>query len=160
MRSLALLLPFLLTGSALPSHTTTIQCPVGFHNIYDHCVQFRTQSVTWHDGMNECFNVGANMVKIDDANFMYYLFRFIKDNELGGHNYWIGASDEGHEGDFRWTDGTAVKMGTPFWGDGSDQGQEPDGGALIDCVVLMEVDHFFMWDTDCSSEHSVICEIY
>lgn len=56
------------------------ECPLGFHNVYDHCVQFRTQSATWHEMSNECFNVGADMVKLDDTNFMYYLVNFIKDN--------------------------------------------------------------------------------
>ncbi|XP_069987857.1 C-type lectin domain family 4 member D [Penaeus vannamei] len=161
MRSLALLLPFLplLTGSALTSHDTK-QCSLGFHNVYDHCVQFRTQSATWHEMSNECFNVGADMVKLDDANFMYYLIKFIKDNGLDDRYYWVGASDEGHEGDFRWTDGTAVKMGTPFWGYHSNNWQEPDGGTGQNCAVLSRDDHFFLLDGDCKSRFSVICEMY
>ncbi|XP_047498037.1 perlucin-like protein isoform X1 [Penaeus chinensis] len=161
MRFLVLLLPSLLplTGSAPLSHKE-IQCPVGFHNIYDHCVQFRTQSATWHDMYNVCFNIGADIVKLDDANFMYYLVKFIKENKLDGHTYWIGASDEGHEGDFRWTDGTKVKMGTPFWGDHADQVQEPDGGTNQNCVYLDKDDHFFMIDYTCDGKLSVICEIH
>ncbi|ROT70233.1 C-type lectin [Penaeus vannamei] len=161
MRPLALLLPFLplLTGSALTSHDTK-QCSLGFHNVYDHCVQFRTQSATWHEMSNECFNVGADMVKLDDANFMYYLIKFIKDNGLDDRYYWVGASDEGHEGVFRWTDGTAVKMGTPFWGYHSNNWQEPDGGTGQNCAVLSRDDHFFLLDGDCESRFSVICEMY
>ncbi|XP_063610040.1 perlucin-like protein [Penaeus indicus] len=160
MRFLVLLLPSLLplTGSATSSYNTK-QCPLGFHNIYDHCVQFRTQSATWHQMYNECFNVGANMVKLDDANFMYYLVKFIFDYGLEGHHYWIGATDFEEEGVFRWTDGTAVKMGTPFWGDNSDQVQEPDGGTSQNCGFLAKDDHFFMMDSPCGKELSVICEI-
>ncbi|XP_037787305.1 LOW QUALITY PROTEIN: C-type mannose receptor 2-like [Penaeus monodon] len=150
MRFLVLLLPSLLplTGSAPSSHNT-IQCPLGFHDIYGHCVQFRTQSATWQEMYNECFNVGADMVKLDDANFMYYLVKFIKENGLDGHHYWIGARDIEQEGVFRWTDGTEVKMGTPFWGDNGDQVQEPDGGTSQNCGFLANDDHFFMMDAPC-----------
>ncbi|XP_027212324.2 hepatic lectin [Penaeus vannamei] len=162
MMFFVLLLSFLplLTGSLLPSQsaTTQITCDEGFHNIYDRCVQFRTQEVSWHEGKNECFNMGAELAKVDDANFMYYLVKFIRNNGLGGHKYWIGASDEGHEGAFRWTDGTEVKMGTPFWGDSEDQVQEPDGGTNQNCVFMDKGDHFFFFDYVCSSREAIICE--
>ncbi|XP_042893958.1 CD209 antigen-like protein C [Penaeus japonicus] len=159
---LVLLVPFLplLTGSPLPPATTATnpQCPPGFHVIYGRCVQFRTEIGTWKEMKNECFNEDAEMVKVDDENFMYYLVEFINDNGLDGHRYWIGASDEDHEGTFTWTDGTEVKMGTPFWGDGGDQVQEPDVGSSENCVGLAREDHFFFFDYPCDAKRSVICE--
>ncbi|XP_042883674.1 C-type lectin domain family 17, member A-like [Penaeus japonicus] len=133
-------------------------CPEGFHNIADHCIQFLTDSGTWYEMKDRCFNVGARMVKVDSDNFMYHLVRFIKNNGLGGHMYWVGASDEGHEGTYRWTDGTEVKMGTPFWGDDGDQVQEPDGGSKQNCAVLNKNDHFFFGDSKCGADYSAICE--
>ncbi|ROT70232.1 C-type lectin [Penaeus vannamei] len=78
-----------------------LQCPEGFHNIADRCIQFLTEPGSWHEMKDKCFNVGARMAKVDSDNFMYHLVNFIKGNKLDGHTYWIGASDEGHEGDFR-----------------------------------------------------------
>ncbi|ROT76550.1 C-type lectin [Penaeus vannamei] len=162
MMFFVLLLSFLplLTGSPIPSQSPNAQrvCDGGFHNIYDHCIQFRTQEVSWYEGKNLCSNMGAKLAKVDDANFMYYLVKFIRNNGLDGYYYWIGASDEGHDGLFRWTDGTAVKMGTPFWGDSSDQVQEPDSNYNHNCVFLARHDHFFFFDYDCSAPEAIICE--
>ncbi|XP_037787306.1 perlucin-like protein [Penaeus monodon] len=160
--SLLLLLGFqsLLFGSSVSALGTSIkiQCPEGFHNIADHCIQFLTEPGSWHEMKDKCFNVGARMAKVDSDNIMYYLVKFIKENKLDGHTYWIGASDEGHEGVFRWTDGAAVKMGTPFWGDDGDQVQEPDGGSKQNCVNLNKNDHFFFGDSKCSVDYAVVCE--
>ncbi|XP_037787513.1 uncharacterized protein LOC119583075 [Penaeus monodon] len=113
--SLLLLLGFqsLLFGSSVSALGTSvkIQCPEGFHNIADHCIQFLTEPGSWHEMKDKCFNVGARMAKVDSDNFMYYLVKFIKENKLDGHTYWIGASDkhEASSGD----DGRGQR--TPFW---------------------------------------------
>lgn len=73
--------------------------------------------------------------------------------------YWIGGSYESHEGDWRWTDGTSMKMGTPFCGDGvNDQIQEPDGGLSQNCIWLNNENHFFFFDVTCETSAEAICE--
>ncbi|XP_047498045.1 hepatic lectin-like [Penaeus chinensis] len=114
------------------------------------------QQGTW-DQMNiACRRKGAHMVKIDSADFMHTLVNQLNQNNYN-HNYWIGATEVGHEGIFRWQDGTKVKMGTPFWG--IHQGaQEPNGGDLETCV-FMNKNNFMYWaDAHCTDRFSVICE--
>lgn len=80
------------------------------------------------------------------------------DTDLVNQNYWIGATEVGHEGIFRWQDGTKVKMGTPFWG--IHQGvQEPNGGNLETCVFMVQSKFLYWADALCSDIFSVICEV-
>lgn len=77
---------------------------------------------------------------------------------LTERSYWIGGSDEALEGEWTWTDGTSVRMGTPTWGaDG--QSQHPTGGYDENCVGLDKDNFFFFNDFSCSSEISLICEL-
>ncbi|XP_042884106.1 snaclec convulxin subunit beta-like [Penaeus japonicus] len=79
-------------------------------------VKVLDQKGTW-DQMNiACRTEGAHMVKIDSADFMYGIVKFLKQQGLANRDFWIGATEVGHGGVFRWQDGTIVKQGTPFWG--------------------------------------------
>merc|ERR1712198_329119 len=152
-----LLLPLLLCllplvpGSSVSSLSdkTAGQCDADYYDVYGHCVKIITEAGTWYEMKNICHNFGGQMVKVDDANFMYYLIEFLHEEGLDGYDYWIGASDEDHEGTFKWPDGTTVKMGSPYWGDNCDgYGQEPDGGTSQNCVFMghSSHQHFFFFD--------------
>lgn len=62
------------------------------------------------------------------------------------------------EGDFIWTDGSAMPSGSPFWGDDQDSYQDPDGGAAENCVLMAHEDHYYFVDRSCEESHGVICE--
>ncbi|XP_037787172.1 C-type lectin-like [Penaeus monodon] len=116
------------------------------------------QKGTWDQMSIACRREGARMVKIDSADFMYNLVNSLRQNDLVNQNYWIGATEVGHEGIFRWQDGTKVKMGTPFWG--IHQGvQEPNGGNLETCVFMVQSKFLYWADALCSDIFSVICEV-
>nr|XP_045620683.1 low affinity immunoglobulin epsilon Fc receptor-like isoform X2 [Procambarus clarkii] len=137
-----------------------IECFAPFTAVHLQCVLVVPDvSGSWYEMRNYCQDLRGELVKVDSDNFMYYLVRYILDNGLDRAHYWIGGSDEGHEGDFLWTDGTNVKMGTPFWGDGvNDQIQEPDGGTSQNCIVMTQNDHYFFFDSDCNAKAGAICE--
>ncbi|XP_042226759.1 uncharacterized protein LOC121869473 [Homarus americanus] len=151
--------PLLLLLSLLSLHKATAECYPPFTAVYHTCI-FIDSSVkgTWYSTRNFCQDQGGDLVKVDSGDFMYYLVRYIHDNGHDQHSYWIGGSDEHHEGDFRWTDGTEVKMGTPFWGDSADQIQEPDGGINQNCMEMNHVDHYYFFDVQCDGNLPAICE--
>ncbi|XP_042872546.1 C-type lectin-like [Penaeus japonicus] len=120
-------------------------------------VKVLDQKGTW-DQMNiACRTEGAHMVKIDSADFMYGIVKFLKQQGLANRDFWIGATEVGHEGVFRWQDGTIVKQGTPFWGVHGEE-QEPNGGSLETCVFMAKSKYFYWADALCDSNFGVICE--
>ncbi|XP_069193656.1 uncharacterized protein [Procambarus clarkii] len=115
-------------GTATTVTTQQPECFAPFTAVHLQCVLVLPDVLgSWYDMRNYCQDLRGELLKVDSDNFMYYLVKYIYDNG----DYWIGGSDEGHEGDFLWTDGTSVKMGTPLWGDGvHDQIQDPMVGSV------------------------------
>ncbi|XP_063590394.1 hepatic lectin-like [Penaeus indicus] len=115
------------------------------------------QQGTWEQMSIACRREGAHLLKIDSADLMHTLVYELKRNAFDNKNYWIGATEVGHESIFRWQDGTKVKMGTPFWGIHLGA-QEPNGGNLETCV-FMDKNNFMYWaDALCTDICSAICE--
>nr|XP_045604479.1 snaclec bitiscetin subunit alpha-like isoform X2 [Procambarus clarkii] len=137
-----------------------VECMVPFVNVYGHCILVETALTgTWETMRRHCQQKGGDIVKVDCGTFMYYLVKYLHSNGLAKLSYWVGGRDEGHEGSYFWTDGTQVKMGTPFWGDGiNDNIQEPDGGTNQNCIAMSKEDHYFFFDLSCSERNAVICE--
>nr|QGV11341.1 C-type lectin 1 [Rimicaris exoculata] len=136
-------------------------CPVPFQDVGGKCLYFNTLGTgTWYDMETFCHDLKGEMVKIDSADFLYDIVQFIVDEKLSPEDYWIGATDEGHEGDWRWPDNSIVKRGTPFWGTlpYEPEVQEPAGGTVENCAFLPKRYLFFMHDWDCAKSTSVICE--
>ncbi|XP_045588192.1 ladderlectin-like isoform X1 [Procambarus clarkii] len=137
-----------------------VECMTPFVDVYGHCILVETALTgSWETMRRHCQQKGGEIVKVDCGTFMYYLVRYLHSNGLVKLSYWVGGRDEGHEGSFFWTDGTQVKMGTPFWGDGiTDNIQEPDGGTDQNCMLMYKEDHYFFFDTSCNNNYAVICE--
>lgn len=74
-------------------------------------------------------------------------------------DYWVGATDEGHEGVWLWVDGSVVEMGTPFWAIGCHDNQLPDGGTYENCAVLSKAYSLYFDDVSCDGIAYAICEL-
>nr|XP_045588190.1 ladderlectin-like [Procambarus clarkii] len=137
-----------------------VECMTPFVDVYGHCILVETALTgTWETMRRHCQQKGGEIVKVDCGNFMYFLVRYLHSNGLAKLSYWVSGRDEGHEGSYFWTDGTQVKMGTPFWGDGiNDNIQEPDGGTDQNCMLMYQEDHYFFFDAPCNNSYAVICE--
>ncbi|XP_042883149.1 uncharacterized protein LOC122260105 [Penaeus japonicus] len=139
-------------------------CPIPYQNIGGKCLFVNPFGIkNWGDMNVYCQNTGGHMAKLDDANVLGHVFDYLVSNEgLGDVYYWIGATDAAQEGVWLWHDGTAVTMGTPFWGDTYGGLQGPDGGEEHDCAFLKPNDHFFFNDYRCEGDNThsfgVICE--
>ena len=58
-----------------------------------------------------------------------------------------------------WTDGSATRLGTPFWANyGENNNQMPTGGTIQNCAFLDDNMHFYFNDNDCDVPLLAICE--
>ncbi|XP_068222995.1 C-type lectin domain family 17, member A-like [Palaemon carinicauda] len=137
-------------------------CPHPYEDVGGHCLHF-TDVVkgNWSEMREYCHEVGGEMLKLDDANLIYDIQRYVEDDRVTASYFYVGGSDLDHEGDWRWTDGSPVKMRSPFWGfncgaDGFTR--EPTNKEGEDCLYISKSSFFFMHDCFCTNKYSVICE--
>ncbi|XP_068201907.1 asialoglycoprotein receptor 2-like isoform X2 [Palaemon carinicauda] len=135
------------------------ECPLPFAEIGGHCIYIDSVTAgSWYDMNKYCENLNSHPVKLDDLNLFHDIVVDIKTNHLTNAHYWIGARDEGHEGEWRWTDGSNVRMGTPFWGYVQSISQQPEGQTSQNCAVLDWANFFYFNDHDCNLDRNIICQ--
>ncbi|XP_037773762.1 C-type lectin domain family 17, member A-like [Penaeus monodon] len=134
-------------------------CTHPFVDINGRCLFINNfAQMDWDAARTFCGGFQSDLVTLDEANLLADIVDFINKEGLTERSYWIGGSDQALEGEWTWTDGTSVRMGTPTWGaDG--QSQHPTGGNDENCVGLDKDNFFFFNDFSCSSEISLICEL-
>ncbi|XP_064119829.1 uncharacterized protein LOC135224600 isoform X1 [Macrobrachium nipponense] len=139
-----------------------LPCPVPYTDVGGKCLYFHTATKdTWLNMETLCIGLDGHLLKIDDANLFYDIVHHINAKEPDMVYFWIGGSDAATEGDWRWTDYTKVKMGTPFWGVNSSvypQIQEPQGGTKENCICMNRNFMFYFHDYSCNHEFAGICE--
>ncbi|XP_066976528.1 C-type lectin domain family 17, member A-like [Macrobrachium rosenbergii] len=149
-----------LSGSENPSGS----CPNPYIDVGGKCLYFHSvTNDTWLNLEALCTELNGHLVKIDDANLLYDIISHIYAEEPTMESIWIGGSDAAAEGDWRWIDNSAVKMGTPFWGTTGrvyPQVQEPAGGTHENCICLNRGYLFYFHDYSCDLVFGGICEYY
>jgi hypothetical protein len=104
----------------------------------------------WDAARTHCLDEGGELASIHDpASFEFVTFGLL---EIGipSETLWIGLNDQATEGEFVWTDGSALDF--PNWSSGS----PADGpeGAERDCVVTAP---WGWWDMPCAEEQPFAC---
>lgn len=149
--------------SAVMGHATSteVECQSPFTEVGGHCVHLdHSVTGTWREMQQFCQDLGGDLINLGDVQFYEDILAYIRVLNLPKINFWIGASDLEQEGLWTWTDGTPVKMGTPFWANyGGDNIQMPAGGREQNCAVLDVNLHYYFNDYDCKSHTKCpICE--
>ena len=99
--------------------------------------------MTWTGAKSACESKGMTLAKITPENIASL-------PPLSSTQYWVGASDQAVEGQWKWTDGSAVSGGV--W-----NGNEPnDHGGGEDCAVIISSSKK-MNDVSCSQQRGYIC---
>ncbi|XP_064081368.1 C-type lectin domain family 17, member A-like isoform X1 [Macrobrachium nipponense] len=148
-----------LCGSS-PSQETD-GCPPPFEDVFGRCLYFAELTSTWNVMRLYCQDLGGDLMKVDSADFLYDLIQLLEDKELVTDHFWLGGNDREKEGEWKWTDGTLVKMGSPFWGiscNADTVSREPQGGEAQNCMTFQRRFFFLFHDSDCAESHSAICE--
>ncbi|KAF7663148.1 hypothetical protein LDENG_00216970 [Lucifuga dentata] len=127
------------------------KCPPGWNSFEYSCYFTSAGKNTWTASRQDCQNKGADLVIINSPEEMTFI------NGLYGSDkeVWIGLTDEGVEGQWKWVDGTP--MTTAYWG--KDQPNSYNGRDQ-DCVEFW---HHSTgqgnWnDENCNLQQHWICE--
>ncbi|XP_073323535.1 uncharacterized protein [Pagrus major] len=102
---------------------------------------------TWQDSRNDCLQRGVDLVIIISKEEQDFITQHQK-------IMWIGLTDRGMEGVWKWVDGT--RLTTSFWGSG-----EPNSyrSRNEDCVIINFFDNVNNWnDETCEYENFWMCE--
>jgi len=138
------------TSSGLNSHTheasptLRLSCEGGAQLFNGSCfwVAHYFVQVTYAEAEEGCRQRNMQMASVhsqEEHDFILGLERMVYP--------WIGLNDRAAEGDFVWTDGTAVDYLN--WGP-----VQPDGGTMQNCVFLRD-DGF--WDHPCTIRQGIAC---
>ncbi|XP_060590864.1 C-type lectin domain family 12 member B-like [Ruditapes philippinarum] len=124
-------------------------CESGWDKYGDKCYFFSTtEERAWQDSKLLCESMNANLVKVDtDQEHTFMRDKLIA---LGGDYAWIGARYNASAGEYRWIDGSEMRI------DGWAPGKPNNQG----CINYLRTDNW-LWNSheDCHyTPCSFICE--
>nr|XP_023662849.1 CD209 antigen-like protein E [Paramormyrops kingsleyae] len=122
------------------------RCPSGWISFNFKCYYVSDRQKTWIDSREDCKHKGADLIII---NSLKEQLIFSKDQIA-----WIGLTDSGHEGTWKWVDGSPLT--TSYWMTG-----EPNNvGGNEDCAeIITHKEALKNWnDGHCNQLKNWICE--
>ncbi|XP_019745043.1 CD209 antigen-like isoform X1 [Hippocampus comes] len=126
-------------------------CQSGWKKFENSCYFTSTSKKTWYLSRNYCQGKGADLVIINSKAEMVFINGLFSINK----EVWIGLTDEGVEGQWKWVDGTAMTLS--YWADGqpnSYNGNQDCGEFWYRSSGNAE------WnDEKCSSQRYWVCEM-
>merc|ERR550532_1099162 len=125
-------------------------CDDGWDRMGDRCIQMNRTESTWPVARQNCQNMGAELVKIRNADDN----QFITDKL--DRQYWIGLHKRNAMNNFTWNDETTYPEYTN-WGPGEPNDVEDNEA----CVEIMSIrdNRLGMWnDISCSRPFGYICD--
>ncbi|KAL6110591.1 uncharacterized protein ACO6RY_19642 [Pungitius sinensis] len=131
--------------------TPARKCPSGWASFQYSCYFTSSGKNNWTEGREYCQKKGADLAVIKSQDEML----FINGLYTSEKHIWIGLTDEGIEGEWKWVDGTPLT--TTFWG--KDQ-PNSFNGRNQDCVEFQQkADGRSIWnDENCNIKQQFICE--
>uniref|UniRef100_A0A8C6SUG7 C-type lectin domain-containing protein n=1 Tax=Neogobius melanostomus TaxID=47308 RepID=A0A8C6SUG7_9GOBI len=133
---------FILTSRFSFTAPCVVQCDAGWELNGTKCYNFSSNRLNWTESRDMCQSLSADLVKIESREEQ--------------DRFWIGLTDSETEGQWKWTDGSALDQSLTFWN------QEPDNYDVInpegeDCVVIVLEDKssvFKSWgDVPCNDKY-------
>jgi hypothetical protein len=86
-----------------PTLPNAAHLPIGTTTLSGHAYKFFPEQLSWHEARKRCEALGGHLVMIETPEENAFLGQLITDG--GGLDSWIGATDEGSEGQWHWVDG-------------------------------------------------------
>ncbi|KAI1887912.1 hypothetical protein AGOR_G00195370 [Albula goreensis] len=124
-------------------------CPEGWQEFQSRLYFFSKEKDTWSESRQYCKDRGGDLVTIKSTEKQVFLNGFMKRN-----HFWIGLSDRGTEGTWKWVDGTALTKG--YW----KRGEPNDADSAEDCATSEpETTPLNNWnDMPCGVNRHWVCE--
>ncbi|XP_078061287.1 C-type lectin domain family 4 member E-like [Mustelus asterias] len=129
-------------------------CPFGWKNHNQSCYIFSTEKINWDAAKRNCESNNSHLIIINTQQEESFVIHSMPDEN---HQYLIGLTDRGNEGNWSWVDGTPVS--SPRWW--TNQPDNPGGVENCGAIGKDSSDNTFGWNNvPCSSDFgfSYICE--
>ncbi|MBF0337715.1 MAG: C-type lectin domain-containing protein [Nitrospirae bacterium] len=118
----------------------------------NHSYQRFDASRTWSDAKVYCESIGGHLATVTSASENQYLldnFCSSDSSNIGKDRCWLGATDTGSEGSWKWITGETWSF--TDW----DSGEPNNQGGIENCLVYKQN----KWnDTECTSTYRSLCE--
>ncbi|XP_027790375.2 C-type lectin domain family 4 member F isoform X2 [Marmota flaviventris] len=106
---------------------------------------------SWHEAERSCVSKGAHLASVTSQEEQAFLVQFTSNSY-----HWIGLTDMGMEGTWRWADGTQFNNAgsKAFWDRNQPDNWRHKNGQTEDCVHLRS-----LWnDMNCNSPYHWVCK--
>ncbi|XP_066938129.1 uncharacterized protein [Macrobrachium rosenbergii] len=138
-----------------------INCPPFFTALNGYCIAFVTFfSSSWATAKQTChsFTTNSSLLLPTDIELLRSIYLYLHKEALYGYTFWIGATDEGHEGVWKNTENQIIDIKAPFWGNSETEfTMEPDGDQTENCLALTSPGQHYFRDQDCSELYNPLC---
>ena len=128
-------------------HDTYVKdCEAGWERQEDHCYLWATAKKNWTAAEDFCQQEGGHLASVaSDATMSFVLLGAVKKDFA---EVWLGGSDIGEEGVWKWTDCNTWNL--TFWA----QGEPSNAGGAEHCLQYSK--KYFPWnDDECYNEKDV-----
>ncbi|XP_041665579.1 ladderlectin-like [Cheilinus undulatus] len=143
-------------AAVCPSDEQTAQlqrghCDAFWFRFNGRCYKYVSTPMTWADAELHCVSVGTNLVSIHSLEEQNFVKSLIKSVDQAHGSAWIGLSDAHKEGQWMWSDGSAV--GFVLWFEG-----EPNNAEGKEHCAHEHSNTEMKWnDIDCSTTRAFVC---
>ncbi|XP_063612911.1 CD209 antigen-like protein E [Penaeus indicus] len=90
------------------------RCPYPFSNVMDECFFVSKFRVDWHQARLHCLGMGADLATHTQ---LHALKIFVIQASIRRGSFWVGSTDEGMEGEWKWLDGEPIDVS--LWAEGN-----------------------------------------
>lgn len=128
-------------------------CPDSWLQFEGRCYYFSTERHEWITALTSCKAMGSHLTILHNHNQHEFLEKEARELDGFDYHFWIGLSDNGTTGVWKWVDGTPVNK--TYWDDSHDphhSGSRDEGCAVLDSRAVL------WFDLPCNFHYKWICE--
>nr|XP_027226420.1 uncharacterized protein LOC113818449 [Penaeus vannamei] len=108
---------------------------------------------TQEDARAACHDKGYSFLTIEDPFLFDDVIRTLRDEMPGLHDYWVDGSDDNGDMAWRFSDGSDMPLGSPFW----DLEYHRPSGMNASCVALQGSRDYYWRDFPCDYLKPGLC---
>ncbi|XP_058475349.1 lactose-binding lectin l-2-like [Solea solea] len=126
-------------------------CPSFWFSFDGRCYKYVSTQLSWADAELYCVSQGANLVSIHSEGENNFVRSLVRNFDHAEGLTWIGLTDAHKEGNWMWSDGSAVKF--TFWNSG-----QPDNYRGTEHCVHINYGTPKRWnDVTCTHTYPSVC---
>ncbi|XP_023264465.1 macrophage mannose receptor 1-like [Seriola lalandi dorsalis] len=133
-------------------------CPAGWLSFSGSCywtVSNTNLLTTWHQAFTKCSDMGAHLLIINSQEEQFFINGQLPEfHQVDIPDIWIGLSDMGQDGDFKWVDKSTIEFSNygPGW--------PRNTAGVWDCGQIFTGNYDGKWETtNCFKSLGYICEM-